>query len=65
MRRSGQVVSRKDLLEAGWGFHCEARTNSLDFYMHSLRTKVDAPGELRLLRTVRGLGYQLSAAAAD
>ncbi len=61
MRRSGQVVSRNDLIEAGWGFDHDARENSLDFYMHSLRSKVDGPGELRLLRTLRGLGYQLSA----
>ncbi len=62
MKRSGQVVSRNELIEAGWGFDSDARDSSLDFYMHCLRGKIDGPGEPRMLRTLRGLGYQLAAA---
>ena len=65
MKRSGQVISRNELIEAGWGFETEARDSSLDFYMHSLRNKIDGPGEPRMLRTLRGLGYQLSVAALN
>ncbi len=63
MRRSGQVVSRNELIEAGWGYDSDARDSSLDFYMHCLRNKIDGPGEPRMLRTLRGLGYELAAAA--
>lgn len=65
MRRWGQVVSRNELIEAGWGFDADIRDSSLDFYVHSLRSKVDGSGDKRMLRTLRGLGYQLSVNAMD
>jgi len=34
---------------------------ALDAFMHLLRNKVDAPGRTKLIHTVRGAGYMLSA----
>jgi two-component system copper resistance phosphate regulon response regulator CusR len=65
LRRANQVVSRDDLVEAGWGFQTDVRENTLDFYIHSLRDKIELAGERSLIRTVRGLGYQLSASPEE
>lgn len=59
MRRPRQVVSRADLIEVGWGFDAEVSDNSVDFYMHSLRSKLRVEGKPSVIRTVRGEGYAL------
>ena len=61
MRRANTVVTRKQLIESGWGFSAEANENSLEFYIHSLRSKVDLPGEVSLIHTVRAVGYRFGA----
>lgn len=59
MRRAGRVVARESLIEAVWGFDSEVRSNTLDAFIRLLREKVDAVGEPKLIRTVRGVGYCL------
>lgn len=58
MARSPNVVSREDVEHAVWG---DARpdSDSLRAHLHLLRTLIDKPFERKLLRTVRGFGYQL------
>jgi DNA-binding response OmpR family regulator len=58
MRRANTVVTRKQLMEAGWGLTAEANENSLEFHIHSLRSKVDKPCQPSLIRTVRAVGYR-------
>ena len=58
MRRAGSVVSRTQLTQAGWGLGAEPSKNSLEFYIHSLRSKLCAPGERSLIQTVRAMGYR-------
>lgn len=60
MRRSGHVVTREQLIETGWGYDAEVRDNTIDFYMHSLRSKIDRDGEPSMIRTIRSLGYLLA-----
>jgi len=57
--RAGQVVSRRSLIEAVWGFDREIKENTLEAFMHLLRDKVDPPGRLKLIHTVRGVGYMI------
>ena len=62
IRRAGRPVTREQLTEAGWGVGSEVSPNSLEFQIHSLRSKLENSGEratLRQIRTVRGVGYQL------
>jgi len=59
MKRAGRVVARENLIEAVWGFETDVRNNTLDAFIRLLREKVDAPGELKLIHTVRGVGYCL------
>lgn len=58
MCRSGLVTSRADLIEAGWGAADKVKANTLDVYIHSLRTKLRDDSPTRpLIRTVHGTGY--------
>src|SRR5437868_3813885 len=59
MYRAGKVVSRRSLIEAVWGFDREIEENTLDAFMHLLRSKVDPPGKAKLIHTVRGVGYMI------
>jgi DNA-binding response OmpR family regulator len=62
-RNAGRVVTRQSLMESVWGAGAEVENNTLDAFVRLLRGKVDAPGEARLIHTVRGFGYTLKAEA--
>jgi len=57
MKNKGLVVSRETLLEHVWGFDFEGETNAVDVYVRFLRSKIDEAFGLRLIHTVRGVGY--------
>jgi DNA-binding response OmpR family regulator len=63
MRRPQQVISRNELIEAGWGYDADVSDNNVDFYIHSLRSKLNVEGQPSMIRTVRAQGYALSAAS--
>jgi two-component system copper resistance phosphate regulon response regulator CusR len=56
----GRVFSRTMIVEHVWDQSFEGLTNIVDVYVRHLREKIDAPFPLKLLRTVRGVGYCLS-----
>jgi two-component system copper resistance phosphate regulon response regulator CusR len=60
MNNVGKVVSRQTLMEEVWNIPYDSTTNIVDVYMKYLRDKVDLEGEVKLIRTVRGVGYVLS-----
>src|SRR5689334_4703404 len=60
VRNSGQVLTRTMIFEAVWGYHFDPGTNVIDVHIGRLRKKVDPPGLMPLIRTVRGSGYQLA-----
>lgn len=59
MRRTGRVISRNSIIEAVWGVDQAVEENSLDAFVHLLRSKVDQPYRHKLIHTVRGLGYTI------
>ena len=59
VRRPGRIVTRSMLLQDVWGYRFEPRSNVVDVHVGKLRRKVDAPGEIQLIRNVRGEGYRL------
>jgi two-component system, OmpR family, response regulator len=61
MRHEGQVVTRTMLLEAVWDCHFDPQTNVIDVQISRLRSKVDRDFALPLIRTIRGVGYLLTA----
>ena len=58
-RNRRRVLSREFLLSRVWDEEFGLTTNLVDVYVSYLRKKVDAPGEKKLIRTVRGAGYAL------
>jgi two-component system OmpR family response regulator len=59
MRQPGIVLSRDRLLESGWDFAYENRSNVVASYIRLLRRKVDVPFGVKSIETVRGAGYRL------
>ena len=58
-RNARRVLSREFLLSRVWDEEFGLTTNLVDVYVGYLRRKVDATGEQKLIRTVRGAGYAL------
>jgi two-component system OmpR family response regulator len=63
MRRSGLVTTREDLIEAAWGYLADVKENTLDVYVHGLRSKLEMEScqQQITIRTVHGTGYMLVA----
>ncbi len=59
VRRTGEVVGRAEIAEHVWDEHYEPFSNVVDVYVQRLRRKLDEPEGESLIRTRRGLGYQL------
>jgi DNA-binding response OmpR family regulator len=51
------VFSRTMILEHVWDQSFEGVTNIVDVYVRYLRRKIDEPHALKLIHTVRGVGY--------
>lgn len=52
-----RVISRESLLDHVWGFDFVGETNSVDVYIRFLRSKIDEAFDIKLIHTVRGVGY--------
>jgi DNA-binding response OmpR family regulator len=63
MKRSGLVTSREQLIEAGWGEHADVKENTLDVYIHGLRSKLEDKKDENdtLIRTIHRTGYMFVA----
>jgi DNA-binding response OmpR family regulator len=59
MRNEGQPLTRTSIVEHVWRLNGDAMTNVVDVYINYLRRKVDSSYDRRLIRTVRGVGYQI------
>ncbi|MGI6129764.1 MAG: response regulator transcription factor [bacterium] len=51
------VLNRGTLLERVWGYGFSGGTNAVDVYIRYLRAKIEEPFGLKLIHTVRGVGY--------
>ncbi|MGH7368242.1 MAG: response regulator [Candidatus Rokuibacteriota bacterium] len=61
LRNQGRVLTRPMITQHVWGMDFDPESNIIDVYVGYLRRKIDGAGEPRLLQTVRGAGYMLSA----
>lgn len=57
LENKGLVLSRETLLDNVWGFDFEGETNAVDVYVRFLRSKIDEVFGIKLISTVRGVGY--------
>lgn len=58
MKRSPNVVWRRDIEQAVWG-DSPPDSDALRVHMHTLRSAIEFAGKPALLRTLRGIGYQI------
>jgi DNA-binding response OmpR family regulator len=65
MRHPRQVLTRSQITEHSWNFDFYENSNVIDVYIGYLRRKIDHGFDKPLLHTVRGVGYCLSADAAN
>lgn len=61
LRRRGEVLPRSLIASQVWDMNFDSDTNVIEVAMRRLRAKVDDDFELKLIRTVRGMGYVLEA----
>ena len=59
MHNEDLVLTREKIMERVWGFDYEGESRTVDMHIKTLRQKLGECGEL--IRTVRGVGYKLSA----
>jgi DNA-binding response OmpR family regulator len=61
LRSPGRVFSRTQLCEQVWDYHFDPGTNVVDVCVQRLRRKIDDGHPVKLVQTVRGIGYTLKA----
>ncbi len=62
LRRQGEVLPRSLIASQVWDMNFDSDTNVIEVAIRRLRAKVDDSFELKLIHTVRGMGYVLEAA---
>lgn len=61
MRSAGRICGRMLIVEKVWDYDFDPGSNLVDVYIMRLREKVDSGFAIKLLHTVRGVGYVLKA----
>jgi len=59
MRHPGQIITRTMISEKIFDYHFDTSSNVVDVHVSHLRNKIDRDFELKLLHTVKGVGYVL------
>jgi len=60
MRSPGRVLTRVQICEQVWDYHFDPGTNLVDVYVQRLRKKIDGASPVKLLETIRGVGYRIT-----
>lgn len=63
MRRSGEVLSRTQIISLVWDMNFDCDTNVVEVSIRRLRAKIDDPFDKKLIYTLRGVGYVLETRA--
>lgn len=59
VKRQGEVLPRSLIASQVWDMNFDSDTNVIDVAIRRLRAKIDDPYEIKLIHTVRGMGYRL------
>jgi len=59
MRHRGKALSRTMIVEHVWDMDYDGLTNIVDVYIRHLRSKIDDNYPVKLIHTVRGIGYMI------
>lgn len=57
LKNKGIVLSRDTLMDHVWDYDFDGETNAVDVYIRFLRSKIDEAFGIKLIHTVRGVGY--------
>jgi DNA-binding response OmpR family regulator len=58
MRNPGRRITRNMIIEHVWKLSPDTMTNVVDVYVNYLRKKIDEGAKIKLIRTIRGVGYE-------
>jgi DNA-binding response OmpR family regulator len=58
-RSPGRVLTRPQICERVWNYDFDPGTNLVEVYIQRLRKKVDGESEMKLIETIRGVGYRM------
>ena len=61
VRRQGEVLPRSLIASQVWDMNFDSDTNVIDVAIRRLRGKIDDDFDLKLIQTVRGMGYMIDA----
>jgi DNA-binding response OmpR family regulator len=61
IRHPEQVLTRTMIAEHVWNYEFDNATNVIDVHVKNLRRKLDGDSAVKLIHTVRGAGYRISA----
>ncbi len=65
VRHPNRVITREMLESHVWGSDFTGNSNIIESYIHRLRRKIDDPYDIKLLETIRGVGYRLRKPALE
>jgi two-component system copper resistance phosphate regulon response regulator CusR len=57
--RAPEPVTRSEIVEHVWDINFDSETNLVEVYVNRLRQKIDDHRSIKLIQTIRGLGYRL------
>src|SRR5437879_8734928 len=57
--RAPELVTRSEIVEHVWDCHFDSETNLVEVYINRLRKKIDQDRPVKLIHTIRGVGYRL------
>jgi len=57
LQNKGLVLSRDLLLDRVWGYDFVGETNAIDVYIRYIRAKIEEPFGVKIIQTIRGVGY--------
>lgn len=57
IENKGFVMSRELLLDRVWGYDFVGETNAIDVYIRYIRAKIEEPFGVKIIQTIRGVGY--------
>jgi DNA-binding response OmpR family regulator len=60
LMRSPEPVGRTEIVERVWSYGFDSETNLVEVYINRLRQKIDQAHRVKLIHTVRGVGYRVA-----
>ncbi|MCK6603140.1 MAG: response regulator transcription factor [Bacteroidetes bacterium] len=62
VRNKARVVSKAEILKAVWDIDFDPQSNIVEVFINALRKKIDEGFPVKIIQTVRGIGYQIEEA---